>query len=112
LQRRVEAEAGTSLSRAVTALRGKLSKTPYSSPEIEHTLDEAADALAQDDLAGGIDLLCGALRLLPSDDLGDSHGAVIQECIERLEELGLQRIEYAILALHALDCGLSGSGAA
>jgi MFS family permease/HEAT repeat protein len=109
LQRRVESEAGTSFSRAVTALRGKLARTQWSNAEIERALDAAAGALAQDDLSGGMDLLCGALRLLPADDLDASHGAVVQECVERLEEFGLQRIEYAVLALHALDCGLSGS---
>jgi MFS family permease len=108
LQRRVESEAGTSFSRAVTALRGKLSRTQHSSAEIERTLDAAADALAQDDLSAGMDLLCSALRLLPPDDLGARHGALVRECVDRLEEFGLQRIEYAVLALHALDCGLSG----
>ena len=122
LQRRTASEAGTALSREVTALKSKLSKVNHSGTalpdrrmgrpdhesEIGRTLNAAAQALALHDLPGGIDLLRSALQRLPHDRLAGSCGVVVQECVERLEELGSQRLEYAVLLLHAIDCALAG----
>lgn len=107
LQRRAESEPGTTFSQEVTALKDRLVKSERSSAEIEGVLDAAAEALAQDDLPRGVELLCDALRLLPADDSGGTCGTVVRECVARLEEFGTQRLEYVILALHALECRLS-----
>jgi HEAT repeat protein/Na+/melibiose symporter-like transporter len=108
LQRRVQSEPGTALSQAATALKGDLVRSHLSSAEIQLALDAAAEALAQDDLAQGVDLLRGALQLDPIRHLADERGTVVRECIAQVQELGLQRIEYVTLALHALHGGLSG----
>ncbi len=108
LQRRATSEPGTTLSQAVTALKGKLAKSQYSSAEIEMALDSAAEVLAQDDLVQGVDQLCSVLRLLPANHAEGTCGIVIRECIRQIDEFGLQRTEYVVLALHAFDCTLSG----
>ncbi len=122
LQRRVASEAGTALSQEVTVLKSKLSKanltgaalpdkslgTPDHESEIERTLDAAAQALALHDLSGGIEQLRSALQRLPYDRLAGSCGVVVHECVERLEEFGSHRLEYAVLMLHAIDCALFG----
>jgi MFS family permease len=108
LQRRAGSEAGTALSQAVTALRGRLARSPHSSAELERTLDAAAVVLARDDLGEGIDLLSSALRNLPAGELATPCGDIVGECAVRLEEFGLERLEYLLLALHASTCGLSG----
>jgi HEAT repeat protein len=104
LQRRVEAEPGTALSQAVTALKGKVTKLSEHTAELEKTLTLAADALAQEDLATGIALLQDALQRLPAGFLAPPCSRLVQECVGRLGEFGTERLEYAILALHAMDC--------
>jgi HEAT repeat protein len=104
LQRRVESEPGTTLSQQATALKGKLAKSSQSVTEIEKALDDAAETLAQQDLAPGIDLLRNGLQLLLENLPARPCRAVVQECIARLEEFGTQRLEYAVLALHAAEC--------
>jgi len=108
LQRRVKAEPGTALSQAVTALAGKLSRSRYSSAAIKATLAASAKALAREELDLGMALFGQALQSLPADALGQSCGAVVRESLAQLGASGLARPEYAILALHALDCRLNG----
>jgi len=105
LQRRVESEPGTTLSQQVTALRGKLSKSDQSRAEMQEALDAAAETLAQQDLAQGVDLLRHGLQLLLEDLSARPCHTVVQECVSRLQEYGTQRLEYAVLALHAAECG-------
>jgi MFS family permease len=107
LQRRAATEPGTAFSQAVTASRGKLARSGHSNPEAERTLDRAAELLAQEDLPLGIDLLCQAIRQLPAEQAAGPCGSLIQDSISHLEHDGPQRIEYAVLALHAFDCWLS-----
>ena len=108
LQRRAESEPGTAFSQAVTALKSKLPKSLRSSVEIEEALGLAAEALARDDLSGGIDLLSRALHILPAERLVGPCGTVVQECIRQMDELGTHRVEYVVLALHAFECGIAG----
>ncbi len=107
LQRRAESEPGTALSQATTTLRGRLARSPYSRAEVERTLDTAADVLARDHLVEGIRLLADALQRLPADEFATPCGSVMRECATHLEELGLERPEYLLLALHAAACGLA-----
>jgi HEAT repeat protein len=103
LQRRTEDQPGTALSQAVTGLRARLLKArPI--PEIAEGLEKAAEVLAQDDLPQGITLLREALGHLPAEPLEASCGQVIRECIGQIEQLGTDRMEYIILALHAAGC--------
>jgi MFS family permease len=108
LQRRVEAEPGTALSQAATALAGKLSRSRYSDVGVEAALEAAAKVLARDELDLGINLFCEALLRLPTDALARPCGAVARESLARLAESGLARPEYAVLILHAFDCALNG----
>jgi len=108
LQRRVMAEPGTALSQEVTALKGKLAKSSYSDAEIEEILDTAAEVLAQEDVAGGVQLLASALQMLPVEHMQGACSAVIRECARQVQESGPGRMEYVLLGLHALDCVVGG----
>jgi HEAT repeat protein len=110
LQRRVDSEPGTALSQAVTTLKGRLARSPESDPEIEGWLDVAADLLAHEDLRQGLGQLTGTLKMLPANRLIGPCGSVLQECIARLEEFGTDRMEYVLLALHALECWVPTKG--
>jgi hypothetical protein len=101
-------EPGTTLSQEVTALKGKLAKSPYSSPEIEEILDSAAEALAQEDVTAGVQLLASALQMLPAEHLQGACSTVVRECARQVREWGPRRMEYVLLGLHALDCMVGG----
>jgi MFS family permease len=104
LQRRVMSEPGTALSQEVTALKGKLAKSPYSGSEIEEILNTAAEVLAQEDVAGGVQLLASALQMLPVEHLQGACSTVVRECARQVREWGPGRMEYVLLGLHALNC--------
>jgi HEAT repeat protein len=108
MQRRATSEPGTTFSQAVTALRNKLAKSQLNDPQLTTALDDAAEALAQDDLARGVDLLCAALQMLPNGCLSETSGTVVGECVRQMKKSRSRRIEYVILALHAADCTSGG----
>lgn len=108
MQRRAETEPGTTLSRQVTALKLKLARSSQSNQELEGTLDAAAELLAQQDLAGGIDQVRQSLQLILAQIPARPCTAVVGECSALLEEYGQQRLEYVVLALHAAECGTAG----
>jgi len=118
LQRRADAEPGTTFSQETTALKGRLLKAGQAPPELVAALDEAAEVLAHEDLDLGLALLAGALRLA-ADTLPPVEGrevatpcrAVVRECAVQMERLGPRRPEYTVLALHAADCGLLAADA-
>jgi hypothetical protein len=104
LQRRVEAEPGTALSQVTSALKAKVARSAHSQADVEAGLNQAAEALAREDLAAGLVLLASALQRLPDGPLQGPCGLVVKESAERLAVRGAGRLEYALLALHALEC--------
>jgi hypothetical protein len=104
LQRKAATEPGTALSQAVTAVKGRMAKSAYHSPEIEEILNRAAEVLAHGDVAGGAHLLGSALQSLPAESLQGACGTVVRECARQLRAWGPGRLEYVLLGLHALDC--------
>jgi MFS family permease len=108
LQRRVETDPGTALSQEVTRLTGRLGRAHQTSVEMELALDAAAEALAQEAVEEGIGLLCGALEMLPPEQPGGPCGLVVQDCVAQMGKHGTARLEYVVLALHGLECGLGG----
>jgi HEAT repeat protein/sugar phosphate permease len=107
LQRKAERDPGTVFSQTVSSLRTRLAKSGQSNAELEDALDAAAEVLAHDDLPQGVNLICAALQLLPADQPEQTCHALIRECISCLDEFGSRRLEYVVLALHAVDCWLS-----
>jgi HEAT repeat protein len=109
LQRRAQTEPGTAFSQEVTALRERLAKGEQAKEgggELDAALEAAAEALAREDLELGLALLAGALRLATKDALVGPCRTVVGECAGQIEAQGSGRIEYAVLALHAAECGL------
>jgi len=104
LQRRAASDPGTTLSQEVTELRGKLLKAGQCPPEMERALGAAAETFAQGDLAKGVELLREALQLLPAGYPAGIGETVLRECTTQMGKFGLERLEYVLLALHALDC--------
>ncbi len=110
LQRRVGSEPGTALSQETSALRVKLIRGRRAAPELLDALDEAAQVLAREDLEQGLALLAAALRLAAGDDLALPCQIVVRACTAEMERLGPERLEYAVLALHAAECAAPDAG--
>ncbi len=107
LQRRSASEPGTVYSQAVTAVSAKLAKVHWETPDLKAMLDSSAEAFARDELDRGVDLLRDGLESIPGDALAEGCGIVVRECAVQLGKHGLQRPEYMLLALHALDCRIA-----
>ena len=106
LQRRAETEPGTALSQEVTALKARLVKAQPGAEDAAQALDAAAEALAREELEEGLALLAGALRLATAGAPAGPCRTVVGECAGQIEEQGPDRVEYAVLALHAAECAL------
>jgi hypothetical protein len=108
LLRQVRGEAGTAASQSVTALKKKVSEYLVDGEgDLLATLDSCAEALAQDDLERGAALFCNVIRLSPTEDLSTACVEILHDCADRLDEFGARRLEYVILALHAMHEGFS-----
>jgi hypothetical protein len=107
LLRQVRADTGTASSQALIALKKSLSERSGVSPDLVTTLDKCAEDLARGNLESGVALLGEMIRLLPLDELGESCRTILQDSSERLDEFGTRRIEYIVLALHALNAGVT-----
>jgi HEAT repeat protein len=111
LLRQAGAETGTVVSQAVTALTKKMRQL-YSESESEsepedneliQLMEDCAEALARQQLERGVALLGCVIGLLPLEELDASCRVILQECAERIDEFGVQRIEYVILTLHTMN---------
>jgi hypothetical protein len=102
LLRQCDQEAGTPMAQAVLALRKRLDKGESNTDVASSALDRCAQTLARQELEQGIGQLAEAIDLLPVDGQAPHIVAVVQEAARRMEQFGVQRMEYPILALHTL----------
>ncbi len=101
LWRESQSEPGTILSQALNDLKDKLPGLPEG--PLRATVERAVEALAQGNLAAAAPLLADGLRALPYERIEGTPAAVLNECADRLTSGDARRIEYLLLALHALN---------
>jgi hypothetical protein len=94
-------ETGTGLSQAVSGLRRRLEHSRLAHGAAAG-LPACADAFARNDLAHGAAQVADLLRQLLAEPLDPSTATVLAECADRLDEFKAERLEYVLLALHAL----------
>jgi hypothetical protein len=107
LLRQVRAETGTATSQALTALKRKSTECQIDVAELVPVMDNCADSLARGKLERGAALMGRVIRLLPEEEFDEVCQLILQDCAEQLSELGSQRIEYVILALHTMNAGFN-----
>jgi MFS family permease len=107
LLRQARTEIGTATSQAVIALKKTLSDCHMDDGDLMAIVDRCAEDLAQEDLESGVALISQIIRLLPVDELGRVHRVALQDFAERLDEFGVRRTEYVVLALHTIRMGLA-----
>jgi hypothetical protein len=109
LWRSVRNAGGTALAQAVTALKRKLKPVPGREDGFLTALNDSGEALAHNDFGGGVAALVEGLPHAPSGERADARALMLRECTVRLHELGDARREYLLLALVALDAGMTDS---
>ncbi|WP_420580939.1 HEAT repeat domain-containing protein [Reichenbachiella sp.] len=104
LLRQARQDTGTATAQALTTIKRKISKERAGN-ELLNTLDGCIDALARNDLEQGATLLSRLICLLPPENFEACAATILQACAERLGETEATRLEYLLLALHALEVG-------
>ena len=105
LWRQCESEAGTALAQGVLTLRKRLDKGDGDSSTASSALDQCAKTLARQEMEAGVAELAQAIALLPTDGWPAHVAAIVAETAQRMQQFGVQRMEYPILALHTLTVG-------
>jgi MFS family permease len=99
--RQAQSDPGTAIAQALGSLDAELDDQPAA------MLAEAADAFAHDELDHGVSLLLELFEILDRPDPERIDSLVLDHCVANLQQHGVQRIEYLVLALQAF-AGLLG----
>ncbi len=97
--RHLRLDQGTAAAQEITAWRHKHARTL--TPDVRAMLDSCADQFARGRLDEGARSLSAALKVLPQAE-NKVGTAILSESANVLEKDGTKRIEYLVLALHAL----------
>lgn len=102
LLRACDHEAGTALAQAILAFRKRLDKENPALAAANAHLEASGYTLAREDIAEGIAQLAEALAALPLDSQAPHVAAILRDAAANIERFGVRRMEYPVLALHAL----------
>lgn len=102
LWRGMRTEPGTVASQAMTTAKRKVGRLS-DDPKLMEAMDACAETMARDELEPAIASLSNIIPMLPLQDESETIALILNECGLRLEELGTGRMEYLLLALHAMD---------
>lgn len=102
LLREVREDPGTALARAVESVRRSLSNTVPAPDGVDELLTAASDRFARNDIAGGAASLVDVLQQLPVSGYEIPRPLILTTCRNQLAEVDNLRLEYVLLALHAL----------
>lgn len=104
LWRGMRTEPGTVASQAMTSAKRNIGHI-VDDPALMDAMEDCAEVLAQDELERGATSISGMIPMLPVDGTGKTVALILAECAARLDEFGAGRMEYLLLALHAMDEG-------
>ncbi len=107
LWRNLRAEPTTAAARAVVTLKKKLEKAHAAGPALCEQFDRCSETFGGGEMAAGAKLFGQVMHNLPLDQYGGACTAILGECANRLEQMGAERREYLLLALHTLDACLT-----
>lgn len=105
LHRQARKEPGTAMAQALLALRKHVDRSQPHADALLAAMDESARYLAREELDCGLRGLSQVIRLLPDESLPQPRAMILEHCAQRLSELGAARMEYGMLALHAMQAG-------
>jgi hypothetical protein len=110
LWRRMHGQPGDTLGGTMLALRTRLAAhhlSQHKDSDLTAQVERCAYAFAADNLAGGTAILLGILAGLRAEAFNPETWCVLAECRAALDQFGINRREYLLLAVHALHVGIS-----
>jgi hypothetical protein len=99
------AELSITTSQTVTAAHKRMRASQKAGPELLALMEECARTLGREDFASGAEQVSRIIRLLPAGSYDRTSSAILDDCAERLDQFGANRVEYLLLALHTLRIG-------
>lgn len=102
LLRSTRSDPGTSLAQAMVEIRRSLGSSTGPSKELAADIDEIANHFARNRLDEGARSLAELLAKWPAERYEEEIRAVLTSCESQIREVGLERVEYALLAIHLL----------
>jgi hypothetical protein len=105
LLRLSEMDWATALSDAIVKLKKPMARL-HIDPDLIDSLDACADNFAAEQQGFGVELLWPILNAMPKDQVDTEFRKVFVECSKRLEQFGIARREYILLAVHTCDVWL------
>ena len=103
LSRSFYEDPGTALAREVDGMRGSISKKFMDQQDIVQHLIAAREQFAQGQLREGYQPLLRVIHFLVLDDIDPACRQILLESGPRMHEFGLERMEYLILAIVAME---------
>lgn len=105
LLRHLRQDPGTAMAQAVAALRKRLTREDALTPELEAAVRECDALFAREAFDEGAARLSRVIRLLPAGSYDELCTKILNDCAVNLDEFGAARLEFVLLALHALEAG-------
>lgn len=110
LVRASRGDLGTSAAQQLATFKRRLARIADVDNQADGLLTEAMDTFARNDLDRATITLASAARRLPINQYDETSQKILQESVLRLDEFGVERTEYLLLALHIMQVGWQGSG--
>lgn len=103
LAQSLPADPGTTLALQVEKLRRPLRHRYPREEELLTEVERAIALFARDELETGLQAFSSAANAFPTDRLPLHHERIFSESASRVQEFGLERMEYVILALLVME---------
>ena len=102
LWRQFKEDPETTLAKTIFTLKNSLSQSAFDNADLKTIADQASAAFARGDNEKGTPLLTHFLQMVLAHTAEQTIKDILSECINRLSELGSERMEYILLSLHAV----------
>lgn len=105
LCRSAQSDWSTTISSAIMKLKKPMARLKLE-PAMVDLVAACADSFAADKHGRGVELFWPILDAMPKDQIDRQFRNVFTECSRRLEQFGIARREYVLLAIHTCDVWL------
>lgn len=102
LFRSAQSDWSTTISNAILKLKKPMTRLKLD-PALIDGVAACADSFAADKYGLGVELLWPILDSMPQSQIDSEYRKVFIECGKRLEQFGIARREYILLAIHTCD---------
>jgi hypothetical protein len=103
LSRAISEDAGTALAQEMETLRARLRRSFPDPNPVTDDLVTARDAFSREDIEGGLAPFLRVVASRNSSQIPSYCRQILVECTNRIQKFGLGRMEYAILAVLAIE---------